>query len=159
MARINPPETVEVHWVATIADSDAPTIAECNAGVDLTEFARGEPDFTETGNTADTANLSSKFNSQAAASYGGDNFVIEFYMDGATNTAYDTLARGTSGNWVVSHTGLATAGTFATNDVVWVYPGEIITRGIGQAGRDEVKWFTSEFAVTSPPNENYTLVG
>lgn len=158
MARINPPEVVEVHWVATISSTAAPTIAECNAGVDVTEFCRGVPTFAETGNTADISNLSSRFNARQVASYGGDNFTLELYRDDASDTAYETLIRGTAGNFVVAWDGLATTGTFATSDDVWVYPGTIITRGIGAAGRDEVEWFTCEFAVTESPNEKYALV-
>lgn len=157
MARINPPEVVEVAWVTTMADYDAPTAAECNAGVDLTEFCRGVPAIPETGNTADTSDLSSRFNKRQVASYGGDNLTLECYRDDATDTAYTTLVRGTAGFLVVAWDGLATTGTFATGDAVWVYPSTIISRGMATPGRDEVEWFTSEQAITDVPNEAHAI--
>ena len=52
--------------------------------------------------------------------------------------------------------GLAGA-TFAIGDDVWLYEGTIISRGMGQPGRDEVEFFTCDFAITEPPTEKFTL--
>ncbi len=156
-ARVYPPGTAEVAWVASISDKDAPTAAELNAGVDLTGFVRGLPNIPETGNTADISDLSSGFNKRAAASYGGDTLTLEAYMDDGTDTAYDTLIRGTAGHVVVADYGLATTGTFAVADEVWVYPVTIISRGKGVPGRDEDEFFISECAITDVPNEKYAV--
>ena len=157
MARINPPGVVEAHWVPTISVAGAPTAAELNAGADLTSFVRGVPSVPETGNMADTADLSSKFNKRIPASWGGDTLTIELYRDDATDTAYTTLVRGSAAYWVVAWDGLATAGTFATSDEVWIYPCTITTRGMGTPGRDEALWFVSEAAITTAATENYTV--
>ena len=161
MARINPPGTTEVYWspTGTIADYTAPTASELNdaAVVDLTEFCRGVPNIPETGNTADISNLSSGFNARQAASYGGDNLTLECYRDDVTDTAYETLLRTAQGHLVVAWDGLATAGTFAVSDDVWVYPVTIISRGHGTPGRDEALWFVSEMAITSDPAEKFTV--
>lgn len=157
MARVNPPGTVEVAWMTTVSDYTAPTAAELNAATDLTGFCRGVPSIPETGNTADISDLSSGFNKRQAASYGGDNLTLECYMDDTTDTAYTTLTRGTSGYLVVAWYGLATAGSFAISDEVWVYPTTVISRGVGTPGRDEAEWFVSEQAITDDPAEKYTV--
>lgn len=156
--RINPPEIVEVYFGITVAIPTAPTALELNAFTDVTGDCRGVPGIPETGNTAPTDDLSSKFNKRQAASHGGDNFTLELYRDTAVDAAYDLLLRGTAGFWAVAWDGLATAGLFAIADNVWLYEGTIITRGMGQPGRDEVEFFTSEFAITEPPVEKFALV-
>jgi hypothetical protein len=160
MARVNPPGVTEVWWAASgeIANYLAPTSTELDGTTDLTSFVRGVPSIPETGNTADTADLSSKFNKRIPASYGGDNLTIEFWRDDATDTAYTTLTRSTVGFWVVAWDGLATAGNFAASDLVWVYPATLISRGMGSPGRDEGLWFISEAAITNVANERYSLV-
>ena len=158
MPRVNPPEVTEAVWVTTIAVAGAPTSTEVNNGQDLTSFIRGIPSVPETGNTADTADLSSKFNKRIPASYGGDNITVECWRDDTTDTAYDTLARGTVGYWVIPWDGLATAGTYIATSVVWIYPCTIISRGMGTPGRDEALWFVSEAAMTDVPTEKYTLL-
>jgi hypothetical protein len=155
MPRVNPPGVTEAVWVTTIAVPGAPTALECNNGTDLTSFVRGIPSVPETGNTADTSDLSSKFNKRIPASYGGDNITVELWRD--TDTAYTTLTRGTVGYWVIPWDGLATAGTFVATDKVWIYPCTIISRGMGTPGRDEALWFVSEAALTDVPTEKYTL--
>jgi hypothetical protein len=156
MARVNPPGVTEVAWATTLTIA-APTAAQCEAAVDLTSFVRGIPSIPETGNTADTADLSSKFNKRIPASYGGDNLTIEFYRDDATDTAYTTAVRGTAGFWIIAWDGLASAGTWAIGDDVWAYPATIISRGMGTPGRDEALWFVSESAITSVATEKFSI--
>lgn len=157
MARIHPPGVALLSIVDTIANLAAPTPAELNAGDDLTEFARGMPNIPETGNTADISNLSSKFNARQGASYGGDTATAEFYRDDATDTAYTTMTRGKQTHLVLARDGVATPGTFAIGDKVWVYPITIISRAAGVPGRDEVEFFVSSMAITADATEGYTL--
>ena len=159
MARINPPGVTEVVWVTTITVPGAPTAANINAGVDLTGSVRGIPSVPETGNMADTADLSSKFNKRIPASYGGDNITLEFYSDDdGTDLAYVTVPRSTAGYWCIGWQGIASStGVWATSDLVWVYPCTITTRGMGSPGRDEALWFVSEGAITTTPTERYSI--
>ena len=156
--RINPPEIVEVYCGITVADPAVVTASELNAFTDVTGDSRGVPNVPDTGNTAPTDDLSSKFNKRQAASHGGDNYTLELYRDTAADVAYDLLLALTAGFYAVAWDGLATAGTWAIGDNVWLYEGTIISRGMSQPGRDEVEFFTSEFAITEPPNEKFALV-
>ncbi len=156
--RINPPEIVEVYFGTTVAIPAAPTASDLNAFTDITGDSRGVPNIPDTGNTAPTDDLSSKFNKRQAASHGGDNFTLEAYRDTGTDAAYDLLVALTAGFFAVAWDGLAAAGTWAIADNVWLYEGTIISRGMGQPGRDEVEFFTCEFAITEPPLEKFALV-
>jgi len=157
MARLNPPGVTEVVWATTLTLA-APTATQCNAAVDFTSWVRGIPSIPETGNMADTSDLSSKFNKRIPASYGGDNLTIEFWRDDTADTAYTTLLRSTVGYWVIAWDGLATPGTFAINDEVWAYSCTLTTRGMGTPGRDEALWFVSEAAITEVPTERFTIL-
>ena len=156
MARVNPPGVTEVWW-GTTATLAAPTTAELNAFTDITGFVSGVPSVPESFNTADTSNLSSKRNSNIPASYGGDTGTITVYLDDTTDTAYETLTVGTSGYLAIPWLGLATAGTFAVSDDVWLYPVKIGTRPIDVVGRDDVIVSSIEFTITDDPTEKYSL--
>ena len=158
MSRINPPGVVEVYFgIGAIADYTAPTSAELNALTDVTGDCRGVPSIPDTGNTADSSDLSSKFNKRNAASHGGDDLSLDLYRDDTTDTSYDLLLRGSSGHFAVAWDGIATPGTWAIGDNAWVYPVEIISRGMGVPGRDEDEFFTCLAAIFDDPAEKFPL--
>ncbi len=156
--RVNPPEIVEVWFGITVALLAAPTSTELNAFTDVTGDSRGIPDTPGTGNAADAADLSSKFNKRQAASFGGDNLTAEYYQDTGADVAHDLLVRGTAGFFAIARYGLVAAGTWAIGDEVWLYEGTILSRALGQPGRDELEFFICEFAITEPPTEKFALV-
>lgn len=157
MARINYPGVAEAVWVTTTTDYTIMTASEANAGTDLTGFVRGVPSIPETGNTADTADLSSKFNKRIAASFGGDNLSMTIYLDDVTDTAYELLTRSTSGYLVVAWYGLATPGTFAIGDDIWIYPAQVLSRPVDPVGRDDAAVSTVEIAITDVPEEKFAI--
>ena len=158
MARVNPPGVTEVAWVTTVAVVTAPTATEINAGADLTGFVMGVPSVAESFNTADTSNLSSKRNTNIPASYGGDTGSMTVYMDDATDTAYETLLRDTAGFVAVAWYGLATTGTWAIADKVWLYPATVGRRSVDAVGRDDALVAGIEFSITGDPTENFAIV-
>ncbi len=155
--RINPPEIVEVHFGITVSVATAPTAAELNAFTDVTSDCRGVPAAPDTGNTAPSADLSSKFNKTTPASTGGDSFSLELYRDLGADVAYDLLLKGTAGFFAVAWDGLAAAGTWAIADNVWLYIGAINSRELGQPGRDEVEWFTCGFPMSDEATEKFAI--
>ena len=156
--RINPPEVMEVYFGITVAILTAPTSTELNAFTDVTGDSRGVPDTPGTGNSADAADLSSRFNKRQSASHGGDNLTAEYYQDSGVDVAYDLLVRGTAGFFAIARYGLAASGTWAIGDEVWLYQGSILSRGEGQPGRDELEFFICEFAIEEEPTEKFALV-
>ena len=157
MARVNPPGVAEFHWITTVSDDAAPTAAELNGGADLTSFVRGVPSIPESFNTADTSNLSSKRISNIPSTFGGDVGTVTVYMDDTTDTAYDTLLRDTAGFVAIGWYGLATAGTWAIGDDVWLYPATIGSRPVDPVGDTDALVSTISFTITSDPAEKFSV--
>ena len=161
MPRFIGPESVEVHYVATVTPG-APTAAQLNAGVDLTPFITdGGADFPTSGKTVAADDLSSKFDSVIAGTRGGDMVSLTMHKDTvqANDTAYTTLPPATVGYFAVASRPLATTGTWVANDEVDLYPIEVVTRNPANlAARGATQQFTVESAVTAEPLIDYTIL-
>lgn len=157
MAKYAPPGKSEVHWVTTIADKDAPTTTELNAGTDLTAFVRNIPDLPRALNLVDVATLDSKYEKRQVGTRGGDSLTVEFLRDDDTDTAFTTLTEDTAGFLVLARKGLATAGTFAVGDEVDVYPSTVGSVADGTPGRNDPDFSQASLVATDDPNRGYSL--
>lgn len=115
--------TVKVAFVPTIANAAAPTVAEITAGDDLQTVITAdglvgyEPETAEVATDA----LSSTFDTKGPGRASFSGTMLRFKKQTGTDTAYDTLTRGTEGYVVVRrYVAQATAWTIA--DKVGVYP-------------------------------------
>lgn len=159
MARFIPDGTLRVSFVATIADTDAPTLVEINAGEDATGFLRALSTPLE-GSIVDVSDVSSKYNKTASGTYGGQPVNAEFYRDDeqTDDTIWNLLTRGTATNIVIARRGGGgTGGVIDTGDYVDVWPVEVITRNPADYSRNEPTGFTVEFAVPEEPSEDVTV--
>ena len=159
MARFIPDGVLKVSYVATIADTSAPTATEITAGTDLTPFLRGLSTPLE-GSTVDISDASSKYNKTAAGTYGGQMVTAEFYRDDdqANDTVWNLLPRGTEGYFVVARRGgSGTDGAIAASDYVDVWPIEVITRNPADYARNEPTGFAVSCAVPNEPAEDVTV--
>jgi hypothetical protein len=157
MAKYATPGKSEVVWVTTMSNYLTPTIAELNAGTDLTSFVRSMPSLPRGLNLVDVATLDSKYEKRQVGTRGGDELSVEFLRDDVTDTAYTTLTEDTAGFLVVARKGLATAGTFATGDKVDVYPATVGSVEDGVPGRNDPDFSTARLVATQDPNRNYSL--
>lgn len=157
MARFSAPGNSEVHWVTTIATVTAATAAELNAGTDVTSDMPDIPDIPRTANLVDIADLSSKFESRQVGTRGGDVASFPVFRDTATETGYDTLAEDTAGFLVIARKPLATTGTFATGDVVDIYPATVAASADPAPGRNGAVMAAIEIAITAEPSRNQTV--
>jgi hypothetical protein len=157
MGKYAPPGKSEVAWTETVSDYTSITAAEINAGTNLTEFVRTLPDIPRTGNTVDVATLDSKFEKRQVGTRGGDSISTEILRDDTTDTAYTTLVEDAAGYLVVARKGLATAGTFATSDVVDVFPCTVLSVADGSPGRNDPDFAVVQLVVTSDPDRNQTI--
>lgn len=141
-----------VYWVSTIANINAPTTTELNAGNDFT--ARITPDGLKLDpSTADvdTSSLASTFDTKTVGRIGFD--VELTFKRGSTtpeDLPYSTLKYGVSGFLVVRR-GVDYATAWATSQKCEVYP---ITCGEPQnssPAANEVMKFVSPMKVTSQP--------
>lgn len=123
MADIIVDGTVKVAFVPTVTDITGPTVAELTAGDDIDTFITAdgligyEPETAE----VDTTALSSTFDTKRAGRASFSGTMLRIKKQTGTDTAYDTLVRGTEGYIVIRrYVDASTAWTAA--DKVSVYP-------------------------------------
>jgi len=141
-----------VAWLATVANINAPTVAELNAGADYTK--RITPDGLKVDpSTADvdTSSLASTFDTKTAGRVGFDTELTFKRGDTVGDDApFTTLKYGVSG-YLVIRRGVAYATAWTIGQVVEVYP---ITCGEPQnssPAANEVMKFVSPMKVTDAP--------
>lgn len=155
---------IQLHHVASIADPSAPTLTEVEAGTDLTGFLISLETPLE-GAITDAPAANTKFNETVQGTFGGQAISGEFYRDKAsgdgsagTDTAWDTLPRGTGGYLVVARFGgSGTDGALAVGDTVDVWPLEVATRENLAYARNETARFRCQAGVPDEPNEDVAL--
>lgn len=147
-----------VYWVSSIANINAPTTTELNAGNDFTQ--RITPDGLKLDpSTADvdTSSLASTFDTKTVGRIGFD--VELTFKRGSTGTEdlpFTTLKYGVSGYLAVRR-GVAYTTAWTTGQKLEVYP---ITCGEPQnssPAANEVLKFVSPMKVTSQPSTNSTV--
>jgi hypothetical protein len=151
-----------IAWVPTIANIGAPTVAELNAGILLTD--KLTPDGLKN-LMADTADVD---NSSMASTYdttdnGRDSFknvsLLLKKQDG-TDTIYNTLVKGATGNLVVRRDitqGTAWAssqGSGGTNGTLAVFPAKCARRRRIDPAANEVTKYEVPLKIYAQPNED-----
>ena len=151
----------QLHYVATIADPDAPSLAEITAGTELSAYLRPGGDWSPIeGSTADASTVDSAFNKTARGTFGGQPFTGMFSNDSTPggDTAWSTLPRGTTGYFVVSYYGGGGAdGALQNGDTVTVFPIDVYTRKRSNYTRNEIAVFQVDAAVTDEPSEDVVI--
>lgn len=142
----------KVVWASSIANINAPTTTELNAGSDFT--TRVTPDGLKIDpSTADvdTSSLASTFDTKTVGRIGYDTeMTFKRGTTGGEDLPYTTLKYGVSGYLIVRR-GVAYATAWATSQKCEVYP---IICGEPQSSSpasNEVMKFVSPMKVTSPP--------
>lgn len=157
MSKYSTPGVSEVWWVDTIADADAPTAAELNAGTTLTDDAPSMPTLPRNANTVDVAVLASKYEARQVGTRGGDLLSMRLLRDTTTETALAAVAEDNEGYLVVARKGLAAPVTFAVGDEVDVYPSTVASNADGTPGRNEADFMEIQMVATADPNRQYTI--
>lgn len=153
MARLIPNENTDVRFALAVADPTAPTIAEIDGAVDLTDFIV-TLDASTTGNTLPTPSFASLFETSISGTVTA-TFTAEFYRDDEDDLAWDTLPRGTNGYMIVSRFGYSGAdGAPAGTDEVEVWPLRITARSATALTNNEVQRFGIEAAIPEVPSED-----
>lgn len=145
------PGLSKIWWAASVADPAAPTVAEINAGTDVSPAVKGMPDAPRTGNTADDSDITSRVDKQARGTITLGAVTVQMKRSLATETQYDAIAEGDSGFLFVFRKGLAGA-TPAAADVCDVYIVDLNVKAPGTPGRNEVDFSNFEFINTDEPN-------
>ncbi len=149
MVRVISDGEVRMTFAPTVANINAPTVAEVEtAGTDITPFL-SSLDTPLDGEAVDSSDLSSAFNKNVAGTFGGGMTGV-FYRDDTTDTAWTTFPRNTTGYVTVRRFGGSAVAMVAT-DSVEVWPVRVITRSPATMDRNNVQMFTVDFATTEEP--------
>ena len=156
MATYITPGTSEIAWLTTVAVETAVTVAEANAGVDLTPFVREMPTIPRATNLSDNTDISSTFEARQIGTRGGDvlDVIIKRHAAVGDDTAYTTLTEDTVGFLLVARQGLAAAGTWAAADRYDLYPATVSSLEDGTPGRNDIDTAIVHLAVTSAPTRD-----
>lgn len=121
MARYANDGMIRIQVVATIANIAAPTVAEINAGTNITNFVTKDGLTTPSNqNNVPNSSLAETFDSELPGSFGGPVSMTGI-RDAATDTFWDLVVYGTATHVVVRR-GVATATAVAASQKVEVYP-------------------------------------
>jgi len=158
VARQTPDGLIKVHWVPTISNTTAPTVAELAAGTELTPFLTPAGiNLPDEGSEADSSDLSSERDKSVPSTVGG-NPEAEFYRDDSADTAWTTLARGTSGYVLVAiFGGSGSDNALIATDKCDVWTVRVSSRNPTRVARGETQRFQSVFAVAADPDYQATV--
>lgn len=135
-----------------ISDIDAPTVAELNAGTELTTLLTKDGLQTpDTQNMVDSATLAETFDAQRVGSWGG-GITLTGFRDDTNDTLWDLAVYGDEG-FLVIRRGTAYATAWAASDDVEVYPIQFHEPVPSQTASNEEARFTVACAVTSEPSK------
>lgn len=153
MARIIPNESTKVSFLTTIASGTlVPTVAEINAGVDLTKFVISINASTR-GNVVQTPAFDSKFETSIPGTI-TSTFEADMYRDDVLDTAWLTLPRTTKGYFVVTRFGgTGTLGVPAIGTKVEVWPIVVVSRSATNLTSNTAQTFQIQCSVYAQPNE------
>ncbi|MGW5582879.1 phage tail tube protein [Streptomyces sp. NPDC003857] len=148
----------KVVWASSIANLNAPTTTELNAGSDFT--SRITPDGLKIDPTTadvDTSSLASTFDTKTVGRVGYDTeLTFKRGTTGGEDLPYTTLKYGVSG-YVVVRRGVAYATAWATGQKCEVYPVTCGERQNVAPAANEVMKFISPIKVTQPPATDATV--
>ena len=155
MARRIPNESTWVGFVSTandIVDISAPTAAEIAAGTDLTGFLISL-NASSQGNTVPTPSFDTLFETSVPGTVSAQ-FSADFYRDDATDTAWDTLPRATTGFFVISRFGgSGTDNLPIAADEVEVWPVTVTSRTQQNMSSNQVQMFSVQCSIPVEPAE------
>lgn len=123
MSDITADGKTRVYWVTTVANINAPTTTELNAGIALqtTMTADGLNGFQPATADVDTSSLDSTFSTMVNGRTSFSNTSLRLKKQSGTDTIFTTLVRDTAG-YVVIRRSLTASTAWASAQAVEVYP-------------------------------------
>jgi hypothetical protein len=160
MARRQAAGQLRVTFCTAIANQGAPTVAELNAGVDITAtLGRDGLNSPTGGQSMDVSDVSSRFSKKAAGTYGGDDITLKGYRDSSNSAdllwttfppVSGSLPGGTTGFLVARRFGGSTT-AWTTGDKVETYPVEVTSRQNDTIAENKAYSVTVMLAVNAEP--------
>lgn len=145
------PEITKIYYVATLADPDAPTRTEMNAGTDVTGEVAEISGFNTTSEQIATPDLGSRFTSQIGGRTTAEESSLTFYADQQGVDVRTVLPRGTDGYL------LFLDGGDTEDNKMDVYPITVVSVGKMRSVGDEAARLQVQFSITSEPSEDVAV--
>jgi hypothetical protein len=147
-----------IYWVTDIEDIEAPTVAELNAGIDVTLFVTKDGLTTPANqNMVDNATIAETFDAQVVGSWGGSlELMLKRKYPDADDTAWNTWDYGDIG-FIVVRRAIARATAWANLQKCEVYPAQAHQPVPEKSAANEQVRFKVAFAVTAQPAMKATV--
>ncbi len=152
MADVLADGNTRVAFVPAISNQASPTTTELNAGILLQTriTADGLIGYEATTAQVDTSSLASTFNTKTIGRDDFDGTMLRLKKQAATDTAYNTLTRGTEG-FVVIRRDIAEGTGWASTQPVEVYPIKCGQRKLLPPEPNSVRRYEVPTMITDPP--------
>lgn len=144
------PSVLKVYWVATIANKNAPTRGELDAGSDLTAEVSAINGFSTASDSADAPDFANRFVSKVPGKINAEDSSLGLYRSTTSNDVRTLLTRDLAGFIVVFPEG------DVTGKKMDVYPVKVASASKPHDIEAVAKNMIS-FTVTSVPAENITV--
>lgn len=145
------PAVTKIYFVPTIADQDAPTRAELDAGTDLSNEIADISGWQVTSGQIQTPDLGRRFTSSIPGRTTAEDSSITFYADRTGEDIRALLPRDTAGFIVIMD-----GGDVATQPMD-VYPVRVASNGKMRSVGDEAARIQVQFSITSEPTEDVAI--
>ena len=152
MADITSDGKTRVYWVPTVANINAPTTTELNAGMDLTSTmtADGLSGFNPDTADVDTSSLASTFTTNVNGRTSFSNTQLTLKRQSGTDTIFTTLTRDTAG-YVVIRRSMTQSTAWASSQAIEVYPALCEEVSRMDPAPNTVERYTIGIKITSSP--------
>ena len=143
---------VRVGFAPTIANINAPTTTELNAGILLSPVmtADGLQGFQASTATVDNSSLESQFDTNTIGRDSFSGTKLRLKKQSGTDTAYTTLTRGTTG-YIVVRRGILASTAWTSGQAVEVYPITCAQTGHVDYEKNTVQRYDVGTPITSSP--------
>ena len=158
MADSNTDGRTKVYSVPSIATIGAPTVAELNAGTDLSGLITpdGLEGFEPDTGDVDTSKLNSTFSTVGAGRVSFSGTLLRLIKQSGTDTVYNTLVYAYTTNIVIRRD-VTSSTAWASSDKVEVYPVQVGEIRNLKPAPNEVHKYEVPTKITSQPNLRATV--
>jgi hypothetical protein len=147
------PEISIVLWVPTIANRDAPTRAELNAGIDITGEIADISGWLASAGYIDTPDFKRRFVARIGGRITAPDSSITFYGSQDGEDIRTILARGDRGNVVFMD------GGDVPTQPMDVFPVDVASIGKQRSTSEQAFQIPVNFGITQPPSEDVPIPG
>ncbi len=148
---------IRVFFVPAISDSDlAPTVAEIDAGTELSGVIRSFGGFDFKTNRVPTPKANSRYVSQINGTQVSSESNLTIYLDSTANPLRTTLAQDVEGFIVFADH--KPSGDLVADDLVDVFPVSVSGRPKRRVLGDDAADWMAQFSITAPPAEDIAVL-